>query len=169
MNRLGWILLIISIALNVITIGLFLYARQVTVDALYNTKSIVDGAADDTLNYDYPISQTMPVRVVVPIREDVSVPISTVVPINTSVEVEVDTGVFGKVPLTIPIDARFPISVTLPVHVEKDVNINTSIPVSVTVPIVVPIADTPLHGYLVQVSDALDRAGRSLGGPGQKP
>lgn len=169
MNRLLWILLIISIALNVVTIGLFFYARQVTMDAIYTTQGIVDGAADDTLAYDYAISQTMPVNVVVPIREDVSVPISTVVPINTVVDVEVDTGVFGKLPLSIPIDARFPVSVTLPVHVEKDVTIDTTIPLSVTVPIVVNIADTPLRAYLEQVSDALGRAGQSLGGPGQTP
>lgn len=165
------VLLVFSIALNAATLWFIFRAREVTLDTVYRAKQIVDDAGNDTLRYNYPISQTMPVHVVVPIREDVTVPISTVVPIKTVVTVNVDTGVFGPLPLTIPIDGAFPVNVTLPVHVEKDVAIDTVIPIHVTVPIVVPIADTPLADYLRRLSAGLDDTGRLLNGqaPGQNP
>src|SRR5207244_4094271 len=102
-----WVLLAISLALNVVNLWFFQRARQVTVDTVYTARRFVDDASDDTIAYDYPISQTVPLHVVVPIREDVTVPISTVVPIKTTVSVNVDTGVFGQIPLTIPIDGSF--------------------------------------------------------------
>lgn len=159
-----WVLLLCSVALNAVTIWFILRARQVTVDTAYTAKAVVDRLAADTIRYDYAISQTVPLRVVVPIEEDVTVPISTVIPLKTTVAVNVDTGIFGMIPLNIPIDAQFPVNISFPVHVKKDVTIATVIPVSTTVPIRVEIAQTPLADYLRQISEGLDQTMLSLGG-----
>lgn len=158
-----WVLLVSSLALNALTLWFLFYARQVTVNTLGTARMLVDDIADDTIAYNYAVSQTVPIRVVVPIDEDVLVPISTTVPVNTVVDIELDTGVFGSIPLEVPIRAEFPVSVTLPVQVSKDVLIATSVPISLTVPIVVNIAESPLQVYLGRLSDDLGATIRALG------
>jgi hypothetical protein len=67
--------------------------------------------------------------------------------------------------LQVPIRTVVPVDLTFTVPVSKTVEISTTVPLQVDVPIEIPIADTPLVGYLEELDAALARLEEKVANP----
>jgi len=148
------ILTVISLALNgVIVLGL-LRAQQVALTTLAEAQTIVSGIGDDTFSYTFEVKQEIPIDTSIPFNEEITVPIEMTIPINTTVVVPIDLGLTSY-DLKVPIRTVFPVDMEFTVPVSKTVNIATTVPLDLEVPIEIPLADTPLIGYLEELEEAL--------------
>nr|HID13276.1 hypothetical protein [Anaerolineae bacterium] len=152
----------LSLALNAAVILGLLQARRIALDTVANARAIVTGISDDTFSYTVKVNQEIPIETSIPFNEEVTVPIKTTIPINTTVVVPIDLGITSY-NLEVPIRTTIPVDLEFTVPVSETVDIATTVPLDVDVPIEVPIADTPLVGYLEELDAALARIEARLG------
>lgn len=150
------VLTLVSLALNAVVIYGLLRAREVVLATVADARTIVTGAGDDTFSYTLEVRQRIPIAASVPINEEVTVPIKTTVPIRTTVVVPINLGIISY-SLDVPIRTTIPVNLSFTVPISQAVDISTTVPLNVDVPIRIPIADTPLVGYLEQLDQALGR------------
>ena len=185
------VLTLLLLALN----GAFVYgllrARQTVLKVLADARATAAGIGDETFSYTFEIHKEIPVAASIPFYEQVTVPVQTTVPISTSVVVPVQTTEPIKTSVVVPIDLgttsynrtvpldlgtisydlTVPISMVVPIDLEftvpvsKTVNIATTVPVDLVLPIEIPIANTPIVGYLEDLDAYLVKLERKLADP----
>ncbi|MEE9618422.1 MAG: hypothetical protein V3T90_15665 [Anaerolineae bacterium] len=149
------VLTLLSLMLNgVIILGL-LRARQIVLDTVTEARAIVAGIGDDTFSYTFEVDQDVPIAASIPFNEEVTVPIRTTLPISTVVVIPINAGLLGTFDVDVPIRTVIPIDLEVAVPVSRTVDIAATVPLNVDVPIEIPIADTPLVGYLEELDAAL--------------
>jgi hypothetical protein len=158
------LLTLLSLALNGVIIVSLLRVRQIALNTVGDARTIVTGISEDTFSYTFKVDQDIPVAVNIPFSEEVTVPINTTIPINTTVIVPIDLGITSY-NLEVPINTIFPMDMEFTVPVSQTVDIATTVPLDVDVPIEIPIADTPLVGYLEELDAKLARIEAQLEQP----
>jgi hypothetical protein len=159
------VLTLLSLVLNGMVIVGLLRARQIALNTVTETRAIVAGIGDDTFSYTFEMDQDIPVAVSIPFNEEVTVPIRTTLPISTVVVIPINAGLLGTFDVDVPIRTVIPIDLEVAVPVSRTVDIATTVPLDVDVPIEIPIADTPLVGYLEELDAALAQVGARLRQP----
>ncbi|RLC99625.1 MAG: hypothetical protein DRI77_02320 [Chloroflexi bacterium] len=159
------ILTLLSLALNGAVILTLLQARQIGLGAVTETRSTIAELEDMTFSYTLAVDQEIPIAVSIPFDEQVTVPINTSIPIDTTVTVPINAGLLGTFDVDVPIRTIVPIDLNVSVPISKTVDIATTVPLAVDVPIEIPIADTPLVGYLDKLDAALGRIEARLENP----
>ncbi len=148
------VLTLLSLTLNVVVILGLLQARQIALDTVTDARAIITGVGDETFSYTFEVDQEIPVAASVPFNEEITVPVNTTIPINTTVVVPIDLGITSY-DLDVPIRTVIPVDLEFTVPVSKTVVIATTVPLDIDVPIEIPISETPLVGYLVELDAAL--------------
>jgi len=162
------LLTMVSLALNGVVIYGLLQAQRIALDAqqaalktVADARDIVSGIGDDTFTYTLKVEQQVPIAASVPFNEVVTVPINTVIPIDSTVIVPIDLG-FTVYDLEVPIQTIIPVDLEFDVPINKTVDIATTVLLDVDVPIEIPLAETPLLGYMEEVDAGLARLEDSL-------
>ncbi|MFQ6101977.1 MAG: hypothetical protein ACE5OS_12200 [Anaerolineae bacterium] len=163
------LLVLCSLALNGAVIFALLQARQIGLDAsqtaldtVADTRAMVTGIGEDTFSYTFEVQQEIPIATSIPFNEEVTVPIHTTVPISTVVMIPIDAGLLGTFDVDVPIRAIIPVDLEVAVPISQTVDLATTVPLSVDVPIAVPLAETPLVGYLEELDAALAQLEEAL-------
>ncbi len=149
------VLTLLSLTLNGLVIVGLLRARQIVLDTVTEARAIVAGIGDDTFSYTFEVDQDVPIAASIPFNEEVTVPIRTTFPISTVVVIPINAGPLGTFDIDVPIRTVIPIDLDVAVPVSRTVDIVATVPLNVDVPIEIPIADTPLVGYLEELDAAL--------------
>jgi len=158
------VLTLVSLALNAVVIYGLLRARQVALATVADTRTLVAGIGDDTFSYTFQVKQEIPIAATIPVDEKITVPVKTTVPISTTVTVPIDLGI-TTYDLKVPIRTVIPVNVSFTVPISQTVDISTTVPLDVAVPIQIPLADTPLAGYLEDLDAALAKVEARLQQP----
>jgi hypothetical protein len=110
------------------------------------------------------VEKEIPVATSVPFNEKITVPVQTTIPISTTVVVPIDLGITSY-NLKVPIRTLVPIDLEFTVPVSRTIDVATTVPLDLAVPIEIPIADTPLAGYLESLDENLARLEERLADP----
>ena len=157
-------LTLFSLALNGTIIFALLRGRQIALDAqqtalgaVSDAQSIVTSVGDDTFSYTFTVEQEIPISTSIPFDEEVTVPIHTTIPISTTVIIPINTGLLGTFSVDVPIRTIVPVNLEVVVPINQTVDIATTVPLDVDIPVEIPLAETPLTGYLDELDAALAR------------
>ncbi|MFO7170118.1 MAG: hypothetical protein DIU80_019005 [Chloroflexota bacterium] len=161
-----------TIRLLVVLLALSLTLHAATIYTLYqvrNTARIQVGALadelaaaeDEVLTLNVPVRLPVPVEADVPIRKTIRVPIETTIALDTTFNVPLNTP-FGTYEVPVPIRGSVPVKLEAPVTIDETVTVSTTIAIDSTLPIELPVADTPLQGYLSRLREALLELGEQL-------
>ncbi len=159
------VLTLVSLMLNGITILWSLYTRQINLAMLAGARATVSDLSDETISYTFEVNQGIPISATVPISKSVVVPIRATIPVSTVVIIPVSAGILGSFDLNVPIRTMIPVNLDVTVPISETVNVATTVPLNVDVPIRIPIAETPLAGYLDNLDMALAEVERKLASP----
>jgi len=159
------VLTLLSLALNSVIIFNLLQARRIALDTVTEARAIVTGIGDDTFAYTFEMNQEIPIVTSIPFNEEITVPVKTTIPINTTVVMPINAGLLGTFDIDVPIRTVIPVNLEFTVPVSQTVNVATTVPLDLDVPVEIPIADTPLVGYLEELDAALARIEARLGQP----
>jgi hypothetical protein len=185
------VLMLLLLALNGAFVYGLLQVRKIALKTVADARATAAGIGDKTISYTFEIHKQIPVAASVPFHEQVTVPVQTTVPISTSVVVPVQTTEPIKTSVVVPIDLgtssynqtvpldlgtisydlTVPISIAVPIDLEftvpvsKTVDIATTVPVDLVLPIEIPIADTPIVGYLEDLDAYLAKLEHKLANP----
>jgi hypothetical protein len=149
------LLTLVSLALNGATILWSLYTRQITLTVLSGARATVADVGDETFSYTFEVNREIPIAASVPISKSVVVPIRATIPVSTVVIIPVNAGILGTFDVDVPIRTMIPVSLDVTVPISETVNIATVVQLDLEVPIEIPIAETPLAGYLESLDAAL--------------
>lgn len=158
------LLTLLSLALNVTVVLGLLRFRAIAANTLSEARAIIAEIGDDTLSYTVQVDQEIPVAASIPFSEQVAVPINTTVPISTTVVVPVNLGI-ATYRLSVPISTVFPVDLEVSVPVSQTVDIATAVPLDVDVPVEIPVAETPVSGYLQELDATLAKIETQLERP----
>lgn len=150
------IALCVSLLLHGLTIWRLLSLRSTLRDEVDQLSQRVVAAKSQTVSYDLPINERIPVNVDIPVREALTIPISTQVRIQQNVNLPIDTGL-GSFNVPVPIDVTIPVSTTVPININQSVTISTTVPIQLNVPIKLDMSSNQFAGYLDRIRDALLR------------
>jgi hypothetical protein len=159
------LLTLVSLALNGATILWSLYTRQITLTALSGARATAADIGDETFSYTIEVNRQIPVTASVPISKTVVVPIRATIPVSTVVIIPVDAGILGTFDVDVPIRTMIPVNLDVTVPISETVSIATAVQLDLDVPIEIPIAETPLAGYLESLDAALRQIEEKLEDP----
>ena len=158
------LLTLASLALNGAVIYGLLRAREIALATVAGTRAALTGIGAETFSYTFEVEKEIPVAASVPFSEKITVPVQTTVPISTTVVVPIDLGITSY-NLKVPIRTLVPIDLEFTVPVSRTINVATTVPLDLVVPIEIPIADTPLVGYLESLDENLAKLEEKLANP----
>jgi len=158
------VLTLISLALNGAVIFGLLEARETALSTVAGTRAIVADVGDETFSYTFKLNQEIPIAASVPFSEEITVPVKMTIPISTTVVVPIDLR-FTSYNLQVPIRTLIPVDVEFTVPISKTIDVATMVPLDLDVPIEIPIADTPLAGYLEGLDEDLAKLEEKLANP----
>jgi hypothetical protein len=160
-----WVVVIISVALNVYIISVLREARRQVGIAAGNASVGVAQLADGSIDYNVEIHETLPVSMSIGYEDEITVPISVTLPISTEVEVPLRTPL-GVFPIRVPVITSFPVRLNPVVPISVELPISTTVPVDVEFPIHVAIRDTAFGASLDDAQRYLENLARDLGATG---
>jgi hypothetical protein len=149
-------LTLLSLMLNGAVIYVLLQGQQIALNTVSDARAVVTSINDAAISYTVEVDQEIPVAASVPFYETVSVPINTVLPVDTTVIVPINLGVTSY-DLEVPISTIIPVDLEVTVPISKTIDVFTTVPLDLDVPIEIPLADTPLVGYVEELDAALAR------------
>ena len=158
------LLTLLSLALNGVVIYGLLQAQEIALATVADARAALTGIGDDTFSYTFEVNKEIPVAASVPFHEEITVPVQTTVPISTTVVVPINLGI-TTYDMEIPIRTLVPINLEFTVPVSKTVHVATTVPLDLEVPIEIPIADTPIVGYLEDLDADLGKLEEKLADP----
>ena len=158
------LLTLLSLALNGVVIYGLLQAQEIALSTVANARAALTGIGDDTFSYTFEVDKEIPVAASVPFNEEITVPVQTTVPISTTVVVPINLGI-RTYDLAVPIRTLVPIDLEFTVPISRTVNVATTVPLDLEVPIEIPIADTPIVGYLEDLDADLGELEEKLADP----
>jgi hypothetical protein len=163
------ILSLLSLVFNGLVIFGLVRARQIALEAqqtalntVTDARSIITGVGDDTFSYTFEVRQEIPINASVPFNDEITIPIRTTIPVSTVVIIPVDAGLLGTFDLDVPIRSMFPVDLSITFPVSQTVDVVTTVPLDVAVPIEVPLAETPLVGYIEELDTGLARLEKAI-------
>jgi hypothetical protein len=159
------VLTLISLVLSVTAVAGVLWLRQIALVSVAGARAVIPDIGDATISYTLEVEQEIPVAASVPINEEVVVPIHTTIPISTLVSIPIDAGVLGTFDIDVPVRAVVPVDLEFAVPIDQTVDIATTVQLDVDVPIEIPLADTPLVGYLEELDVAMETLEKELADP----
>lgn len=160
-----WVVVIISVALNVYIISVLREARRQVGIAAGNASVGVAQLAGGSIDYNVEIRETLPVSMSIGYEDEITVPISVTLPISTEVEVPLRTPL-GVFPIRVPVITSFPVRLNPVVPISVELPISTTVPVDVEFPIHVAIRDTAFGAALDDAQRYLEDLARDLGATG---
>jgi hypothetical protein len=162
-------LTLVSLALNGVAIvnlpriqQIALEAQRAAQAAIADARQIVAGVGDDTFSYTFEIQQEIPIAASVPFNEDIAVPIRATIPISTIVIIPINAGLLGTFDIDVPIRTMIPIDLNVTIPVSHTVDIVTTVPLNMALPVKIPLAETPLIGYLEELDAGLAQMEEAL-------
>ncbi len=160
-----WVLVVVSLLLNVVTLRIMLLSREASRQAVADAIAVIDDLQSKTFAHTVVIDQSLAIETDLPLDETIPVTIDQVLPVDTVVTVSVDAGVLGVIPLEIPIRTRIPINLTQDVVIDQTFHIETAIPVHLEVPINLSVAETPFYDTLEDLQLRLEALQDQLNKP----
>jgi hypothetical protein len=165
-----WLLVLLSILLNVVVLNQLLSLRRTASQAIGDTSVMLADLREETIALSIPIDQTIVIDTDLPIEETVTVPIRTNLPISTEVTVTVDAGLLGDIPLQVPLETTVPVDIEVDIPIDQTFAVRAPVTLNLEVPVEIVVADTPLDATLEQAQDSLDSMSAQLeaspfGGP----
>lgn len=151
-----WLLVILSLLLNLLMLAQFVRLQRTAQEALAQTSAMLADLQSQTITLTIPIHETVVIDTDLPIDETITVPIRTEVPVATSVTVPVDAGVLGEIPVTIPIRTTIPVNLSTEVPIDQTFAIHTPVTLDMEIPVEIVVADTPLYDTLETARQTLD-------------
>lgn len=149
------IFIALSVLVNVYSLSAIYQTRRLLREQLQTAASKLDEARGETVSYQLPIQQSIPIRTTVQIDETLDIPVNTTVPVRQQISVPVDVPVVGAVNLPVNLNFDVPVSTTVRVAIKKSVPISTSIDLDTTFPIKLDLNQPPLGDVLRSLSEAL--------------
>ncbi len=138
-------------------------AQQVALNTVAGARTLVSGLGDDSFSYTVKVKHDIPVQASVPFQQEIVVPIHTTIPVSTVVIIPVNAGLLGTFDVDVPIRTMIPVNMEVTVPLSRTVEVSTTVPLDLDVPIEIPLAETPLAGYLVELDEVLGRLEDGLG------
>jgi hypothetical protein len=160
-----WLVVIISVALNVYIISVLREVRRQVGIAAGNAAVGVGQLADGAIDYNVEIHESLPVSMTIGYEDQITVPISVTLPISTEVEVPLRTPL-GVFPIVVPVITSFPVRLNPVIPISVELPISTTVPVNVDFPIHVEIRDTAFGTSLDDAQVYLENLARDLGATG---
>jgi hypothetical protein len=151
-----YLLVALSLLLNVALVGALLWARAAAFDALDRALAAADTLGSETIAVPVHLEQEVPVSVAVPFAYADTVAIDTRVPISTTLVVPLDLG-SQTFTLAVPVNTTVPIHVQAPISINKTIQVDARVPVKLDTAIRVRLADTPLPGYLARLRAEIEK------------
>jgi hypothetical protein len=170
MRKIAYVLLVVlvlvSLVLDVFIVVQFYRARQAALRLTAQAAADLGALQGETIRYTFHFQDRLPVVAEVPFHEKLDVPIVAAIPISTTVSVEQTLQVpihtlLGDITVEVPLNMDIPVAMTVPidlsvpVEISRTVTVSTSVPLDLEVPLAVPIAETPLAGFLGELQKAL--------------
>ena len=160
-----WLLVSVSILLNLLVINQLLQLRRAAQATVLEASAILGDLKDEQLSLTIPIDQTIIIDTDLPVEETISVPIQTELPISTTVTATVDAGILGDIPLDVPIETTVPVDLVVDVPIEQTFAVRAPVSLELEVPVEITVSDTPLYDTLEQAQTALEALAAQLDAP----
>lgn len=137
----GIVLAVGSILLN---FALLFLVNNITRSVKTQLLNQVGQLEEGEFTYNFPLSQTLPLRVAVPISESLDIPVKLNLRIKTTFNIPIDIpipdllgGGNQNFTIPVPVDTTIPIDETFPFSLNRTFNLSTTVPISLTIPITV--------------------------------
>lgn len=157
--RLLMILLAISLILHASTIGMLFYGRLMLQAQARELATELERAQQQVIAVTIPIKLPVSVHTEIAVRKTISIPINTSIPLDTTFQIPINTP-FGNYEVPVPIKGSVPVRMTTPVELDETIPISTTISIDATLPLELPVRETFLGEYLLQLrARLLDLAG----------
>lgn len=147
----------VSLLLNLALVSALLQRRAAWLTMLEQAIAALDGPSNETISFNFPISQTVNFEGDIPFKQDFDFPFKGNVRINTTIRVPVDLGPLGTYVADVPVDTVVPVDTSVPVHIDRTFHVKMQVPVQMEVPIELSTARPPLSEWLNRVRDLLKR------------
>ncbi len=151
-----WVLMVLSLLLNVVMVRQMLLARQAAQAAVDGAIALIDSLQGSTFSTSFHAAQSLHIVTDLPIDETIPVVIRQDMPIDTTVSVPIDAGALGTYNVDVPIKASIPINITQDVRINQPFHVDTQVPITFDLPINLSVADTPLADTLDQARTQLE-------------
>lgn len=151
-----WVITVISLLMNAITLRQVVAARQVARQAIADAITVLDGFQEQSFSYTVVVDETLLIDTDLPIDERIPVSIDETMPINTTVTVNANAGPLGTIPISLPISTTVPVDLDFDVPIDQSFRITAAVPVYFEVPVALTVSQTPLHGTLDDVTARLE-------------
>lgn len=167
------VLVLLSLALNVVLLAGLWTARQAAIEALDAGLEALADLEDETFETSIHVQESIPIDTAVDFRRELIVPVHVTAPIsdhiyfNETFEVPIDTALL-KMTVDVPVSATIPVSLTVPVDGDVPISIDETFPLhtevelDLTVPVAIPLSDTPIPDYLEQLRSMLEQVRQEL-------
>ncbi|MBN2002746.1 MAG: hypothetical protein JXA21_05265 [Anaerolineae bacterium] len=152
------VLVLLSLALNVVFVVGLLTARDAALEVIGSMRGTMDRLSGQPFSTVVQVDQDIPFNTVVPINQTVTIPVDIQYPLNTVINTYIDIPLLGRQDIAVPIDTVIPFQYDLVVPVAVNVPISltyhlqTEVPVSFDIPAEIR---TPLDTLLQQVESTL--------------
>jgi hypothetical protein len=143
-----WLIAILSLLMNAITLHQIVAARQAARQAIGDAVAVLEGFQRQSLSYTVVVDEILIIDTDVPLDETIPVSIDEIMPVDTIVTVTVDGGILGPIPLKIPIQTDVPVDLDFDVPVNQSFRIAAAVPVYFEVPVRLSVGETSLYGTL---------------------
>jgi hypothetical protein len=143
-----WLITILSLLMNAITLRQIVAARQAARQAIGDAIAVLEGFQGQSLSYTVVVDEILIIDTDVPLDETIPVSIDEVMPVDTVVTVTVDGGILGPIPLNIPLQTNVPVDLDFNVPVNQSFHIAAAVPVYFEVPVQLSVGETSLYGTL---------------------
>jgi hypothetical protein len=160
------IFVLVSLVLDVFIVWQLYRARQAALHLTAQAAADLAALQEETIRYTFHFQDELPIAAEVPFYEKLDVPIVAAIPISTTVSVEQTLQVpihtlLGDITVEVPLDVDIPVAMTVPidlsvpVEISRTVLVSARVPLALEVPLTIPIAETPLAGFLGELQSAL--------------
>ena len=171
-----FVLILVSLALNVLVIASLLEVRQTAAGALNRAAGALADMEATTFETSVEVRQTIPVNAEIPFQREWNVPVRVSVPIEhelafeETIVVPIDVPLF-ELNLDVPVSTTIPVSLTVPIETEvpfaidETFYVDTEVQVDLLVPVTLDLADTSLPAQLDALAAMLEGVQEDIEGP----
>ena len=149
------IFVILSSLASAYTFAAVYQTRRLLRAQLETAVSQIAEARKQTINYDFPVQQSFPIRTTIQLNESIDVPINTTVPIKQQIMVPVEVPLVGPVELPVTLDLTVPVSTTVSVVIDKQIPIATEVDLDTNIPLSIDLSQPPMGDVLRTFENAL--------------
>ena len=126
----------------------------------------IDGLSTESIDFNFPVSQTIDFEGDIPFEQDITFPVKTSVRVNTVISVPVDLGMLGTMTVRVPIDTTIPVDTEVPVHVSQTIHVKTKVPIEMNVPVHLEVGKPPFSAWISSARELVMRLRKLTDVPG---